>query len=283
MALDKAKVATLVRMQAPMPMVKKPMLSKNPNDGQLKKSAPSAAAAKPGVGQKIDPDTLTPQEIADLAEQAAQEAEAGQDPDIEDALAGYDPNADMTQAPPWATDQNLWHEAVEGVGVGTPTADRYDEPMAVVAYLYKKFGGPIAGAGGAEQAAPQGAHGDKPVGPPAAAGAKSGVAPAAPKPPTGAKPMPKPGAPAAPAGGAGDELKQMLDQAAQEAQSSPDPQIMSKLQAEPPQPGQPPSWAVDADKWQKAEAAVEPHKAEYPDPGLVIAHVYLKMGGTLAP
>lgn len=93
----------------------------------------------------------------------------------------------------------------------------------------------------------------------------------------GGKPMPKPAPAQNPAG---DQLAQMVDQAAQEAHGTPDPTLAQHLQAEPPQEGQPPSWAADPQKWTTAEAAVKPHWQNYPDPFLVVAHVYKSMGGT---
>jgi len=71
----------------------------------------------------------------------------------------------------------------------------------------------------------------------------------------------------------------MIDQAAQQATASPDPALVAKLQADPPMEGQPPSWAVDQAKWTTAEMAVKPHWAEYPEPWIVVAHVYKNMGG----
>ena len=73
----------------------------------------------------------------------------------------------------------------------------------------------------------------------------------------------------------------MLDQAAQQATASPDPALVAKLQQETPAEGAPPSWAVDQEKWSTAEQAVKPHWHEYPDPWIVVAHIYKNMGGGL--
>jgi hypothetical protein len=185
--------------------------------------------------------------------------------------------------------------------------------VVVAAYLYKKIGGPVRGVAspplpdGAEpapdeekQPPPPGSaakamqaraavargepHPDR-----AKAAAPKGAPPAGPKAPPGgppqaqgAKPPPAPGAKPPPAPGAdapqggGDELKGLIDEAAQEAASNLDPELTAKAQQDQ---ATPPAWAGDADKWASAEAAVKPFMADYPDPMLVIAYVYKKMGG----
>lgn len=302
MAIDKMKVAALARVQGPMPPLPGKLKARvgapagaakiDPNDGQLKPQQ-----AKP---PKPNPEDMTPQEMAEMVEQAAQAAEAGSDIELEDQLVDF-LGGDTTQPPAWA-DPAMWAKAAEAVGIGTPNEDRYNEPQVVVAYLYKAMGG---GMSGEEQEAPSGEN-EMPSGenempaaqpnlaqkaakaikkpapegaeapPPAAvkpAGAKA--APAAPKPP--------PAAEGAEGAGAGDELKALVDTAAQEAESNPDPAIAEKVAAYNPEvDGSPPSWAPDADKWTKAEAAVAPHMAEYANPVMVIAHLYKAMGGTIA-
>lgn len=285
--LDKSKIATLVKTQSAMPTLKRP-----PPKGP----APAAVkpAMKPKSPQQPGGDDLTPKDLAALVEEAAQAAEQQQDTQLEDLLVDY-MHGDTTQPPAWASDHEKWQKAMDAVGIGGTNEARYDEPYAVVAYLYKKIGGPVAGA--PEGQHPEGAPHDEA----AEHAAAKPPAPAGAKPPMGAKPMPKPApkpmgakppaAPGAhPAAGAapapgddqgGGDLKQMLDAAAQQAQSNPDPAIMQALQSEPPQEGQPPSWAADHDKWTKAEAAVKPHWQDYPDPFVVVAHVYKNMGGTV--
>lgn len=113
---------------------------------------------------------------------------------------------------------------------------------------------------------------------------------------------PKPGAPAPEAKGAGvgnpalgqppvhgkpgegaepnDELKAMIDDAANEAKVSPDPELSARLKGyDPARDGNPPQWATDPDKWAQAEEAVKLHWASYEEPYAVVAHVYKKMGG----
>lgn len=92
--------------------------------------------------------------IHELVEEAAQEAEASADHELEDLVAGY--TEKPSEGPPeWATDAAKWTEAAEAVGLGTPDAeDRYDEPFVVTAYLYKKLGGMFAGAPAEASAAP---------------------------------------------------------------------------------------------------------------------------------
>lgn len=294
--LDKSKVATLVKMKAPMPAMprKAPAApaAGNPNDGHLK----PGAAAKPAP-DKVSLDEMTPQELAAMVEEAAQEAEAGQDTELEDALVDF-LNGDTSQPPQWAGDAELWQKAIEAVGVGTPDEAKYDEPLVVAAYLYKKLGGAVGGEPAAHEAgeAPHeeaAEHAAKPK--PGAAKPAMGAKPPAP----GAKPGAKPAA--APAKGGvgnpalkqppvhgeagegqepGGQLKQVLDQAAEQAKTNPDPQLKEKLAGyDPARDGNPPSWATDPDKWAEAEKAVKPHWDEYDEPYAVVAHVYKNMGG----
>jgi len=253
--------------------------------------------------------------ITELLEEAAQEAEAGSDQALEDAVAGYSDDFKPGDIPEWVQDKDKWNEAAQAVGLGTPEADdAYQEPFVVAAYLYKKLGGGVHGMeaddAGGDGAAPDDkkpadgkdpSAGAKPAAKPGSVaaklhGANAVMSDAAKAKAPDAKVAPKAG-PAGAAGGAagaggapaptagaddgGGDLKQMLDAAAQEAQSSPDPEIQQAMQSEPPQEGAPPSWAADADKWTKAEAAVKPHWTEYPDPFIVVATLYKKMGGTV--
>lgn len=264
---------------------------------------PAAAAGGEHPGEE------TEMYMHELVEEAAQEAEAGKDQELEDAVAGYTSKG-AQDIPHWAEDPEKWKEAAEAVGIGNPQAeDRYDEPFVVAAYLYKKIGGPVKGlaalpeAPGGEQApsdmSKPGAAakainarvtGGKPPAAPAAgappakhpapapAAAKPAAPPAHAPPPAHAAPAPGAAHPPAADGGE-DEMKKMLDEAANQAQTAPDPTLTQKLQEEPPQEGAPPTWAADQDKWMKAEEAVKPHWASYPDPWPVVGHVYLNMGG----
>jgi hypothetical protein len=317
--LDRGKLATLVHHQSGLPPPPATLMAK-------KAAPPAPGAAKPEVKPAVDVEKLTPQEMADLVEQAASAAEAKQDPEVEDALVDY-MHGDTSAPPVWAGNAELWQKAMEAVGVGTPDEAKYDEPYAVTAYLYKALGGPMAGegaphvepAGGAPPHAsappkapvkpvgapihpqPGGLHA-KPGAPAAAKapipGAGASIKPAlalAKKPGFGAKPPVKPGIgnPALkqppvhgqPGQGVpgGDELKQLLDQAAEQAKSNPDPEVAELLKTYDPQrDGNPPPWAADADKWAKAEEAVKPHAAEYDDFYAVVAHVYKNMGGAVS-
>ena len=245
---------------------------------------PHAEAPHMGEGQEEQVD------LFELVEEAATAAEAGQDIDLEDIVAGTKSTGPQ-DAPAWAEDPAKWAEAAEAVGLGIPgTEDKYEEPVIVAAYLYKMLQGPVKGLEiPAPPAVPEG-EGPTDMAKPGAA-AKALQARGAGKPPPHAAQAPRaplaaPGAakpsegkPGAPEAGPEDELKKMVDAAAASAQMNPDPSLTQKLQTEPPQEGMAPSWAADGDKWTKAESAVKPHWTEYPEPFLVVGHIYLAMGG----
>lgn len=301
-----AVALTAKRAQAKPPAAPSPVAPQSP---VAQKGAPGAADAG-GEGEESEV------YLHELVEEAAQAAEAGADQDLEDAVAGYT-SAGAQDVPGWAEDPDAWKQAADAVGLGQPgIEDRYDEPFVVAAYLYKKLGGPVKGMelpevpgeagesvepadmskpGAAAKAIATRAAGKPPEGegppaakPPAPAPAPQAAAPVPAPSPKGKAdaPVAAPGmkAPVAPPPGAPaptDDLKQMLDAAAQQAQTAPDPQMLQKLQQEPPMEGAPPSWAADQDKWSKAEQAVKPHWSEYPEPFVVVAHVYKNMGGTV--
>jgi len=278
--LDKSKIATLVRSQSGMPKMPSTILAvKKPGAGApgAKPNLPGVAkpAAKPAAKPNID--DMTPQEIAAMVEEAAEAAEKGADPAVEDVLVDY-MHGDTSKPPEWVTDRALWQKAVDAVGIGGQAEERYEEPFAVVVYLYKAMGGVLPSQ---EEAPEQGASETdvtpaKPVGPKPALAAKAAMKgignPKLAQPPVhgeageGAEP--------------GGKLKQIIDAAAQQAKTNPDPQLAEKLAGyDPARDGNPPQWAVDPDKWAKAEEAVKPHWDEYDEPYAVVAHVYKNMGG----
>jgi hypothetical protein len=193
---------------------------------------------------------------------------AGALPEAPEAPADAAAGADMSK--PGAAAKALHAKAMMGKPPAGPPAAGAAKPAPhpAAAPAAAKPAGAAPGAPGAKPPAPAPA---KPPAPPT----KAGTAP-----PPGHSPAGVPGQPPA-AGGdaAGGDLKQLLDSAAQQATTSPDPDLVAKLQAEPPQEGMPPSWAADQDKWSMAEQAVKEHWAEYPDPWIVVAHVYKNMGG----
>lgn len=82
--------------------------------------------------------------LFELAEEAAEMAQAGQDQELEQVIGSF-PEAQGAEDPPkWATDADKWAEAAEAVGLGTGADLKYDEPFVVTAYLYKMIGGPIS-------------------------------------------------------------------------------------------------------------------------------------------
>lgn len=314
---DKQKLLAFAKKTAQPPLAAKVLQQKRmmaqqpapPAAPPAAPQAPAASAAPQGEGEEAY--------IFELVEEAAEAAESGADTELEDAIAGTPEDVSADNPPKWAEDPDRWREAAEAVGLGAGAEDFYEEPVVVAAYLYKKIGGPVRGI--ATPPLPEGAepvedHQQPPKAPPPGSAAKAMQAKAAvargePHPDRAAKPAgppPKPGQPAtkpmakgvppkkpgmgaagaakpAPADGQGgppDELKQIIDEAANEAKVSPDPQLAAKLQDyDPERDGNPPQWATDPDKWAKAEEAVQPHAHEYENPVAVIAHVYKKMGG----
>jgi hypothetical protein len=257
--------------------------------------APMAKPPHPDMEQ--GPEEESEVHLHELVEEAAQAAEDAKDQELEDVIAGV-ASTGPEDVPAYAEDAAKWAEAAEAVGLGGAGEDMFDEPAVVTAYLYRMIGGAVKGLeiapppempdegapsdmskpGAAAKAIQARAAAKAP--PPAAGGAISAAPKAVPAMAKGSVPPPA----AAPAPGAegGDELKAMLDEAAQEAAAQPDPAIQAALQSEPPQEGAAPSWASDPDMWLKAEEAVKPHWESYPDPWVVVAHVFKKLGGEVA-
>lgn len=290
------------RAAAPPPvagmLAQKRALAKAPPQGSPAKHAGSMQAppgAADGAGEESEV------HLHELVEEAAQAAEQATDQELEDIIAGV-ASTGPDDVPAYAEDAAKWKEAAEAVGLGGAGDDMFDEPAVVTAYLYRMIGGPVKGL---EIAPPPEMPTEEAAGdmskPGAAAKAIQARAAAKAPPPAAGKPTPaaskaspaaangsaphpaaKPAAAPAPDAGGGDELKAMLDEAAQEAAANPDPAITEALQSEPPQEGAPPSWASDPAMWTKAEEAVKPHWASYPDPWVVVAHVFKKLGGEVA-
>lgn len=284
--MEKSKLVSLAKKSLSPPPAAQLLQAKR---AAAKASPPSAApvAAKPPVPAATPEATMgdaAPVFMVELVEEAAEAAEAGSDMELEDAIAGYSTQV-AEGSPPWAADADKWQEAAEAVGLGEPDADdRFEEPYAVAAYLYKKLGGSVKSEEGATS--PE-AEAEDPISKPGGAAMavraamKQKALPTAPVSKAIApKPAaPKPGAPAA--GGAGEEdadLKTMIASAAQQADEGADPELAEKLKADA---GDPPSWAVDAAKWTKAKQAVELDGGQYQNPVAVIAYVYKSMGGAV--
>jgi hypothetical protein len=328
--MEKSKLMAFAKKQATAPLAAQKLMQKRalakppppppaaaPSSGPMKPALAmkkTLAGAPPGHAEPHDeaPHDGEEQEmyIHELVEEAATEAEAGKDQELEDAVAGYTSKSGE-DIPKWAHDPALWKEAADAVGLGVPgTEDKYDEPFVVAAYLYRKLGGPVEGLepAAAEAPAPEGpadmskpgaaakaiharaqalspteakpaAPPPKPATPPPHAAAKPPEAKPAVPPPA---PHPQAQAPAsAPEAAPADDLTKMVAEAATEAATSPDPALVEKLKAETPMEGAPPSWAVDQEKWTTAEQAVKPQWADYADPWIVVATIYTKMGGAI--
>jgi len=318
MNLDKRKLGVMVKKQSPvnLPLAKlkkpgfppaAPQLAGGAPPGAATHIPPAAAPGAPGAAPaKVNPlasklkalvgakpeDDGQEVHIQDLVDEAAKEAQAAQDSEVEDALVGHDPGATADAPPAFASDKDKWAEAAEAVGLGTPKADAFDEPVAVAAYLYKKLGGAMTGA-----AAPpaEGEPGAQPPKPPAAPGEDtSGVKPehvraaagkllaakqGAQKPP--AAPGAKPEEGAAPQHD-GNLTGHIVGRAAQQAKEEPDPEVEKMMESyDPATDGKPPSWATDTDVWAAAEAAVKPNWESHAKPYHVVAHVYKALGGTV--
>lgn len=95
-----------------------------------------------GDGEDEDEEPMTAEEALEIIEDAIDD---GTLPEVlEEALeiaADYDPEQDGNP-PSWVTDEALWQEAKDAV---EPKWDDYDEPYAVVTFVYRKMGGNIGG------------------------------------------------------------------------------------------------------------------------------------------
>ncbi len=65
-----------------------------------------------------------------------------QDPQLKKLMRGFDPE---DNPPAWVRDESKWERAKEAVDPEGDGADKYDEPYAVVAHVYKRMGGRIGG------------------------------------------------------------------------------------------------------------------------------------------
>ena len=260
-----------------MPMMEKSKLlnfakksaSKPSAVGLLAQKRAEAKGTKPDASVELPHEEMPGDEqevyLHELVEESAQEAEAGQDIELEDAIAGSHSQS-LEDVPAWAEDQEKWREAAEAVGLGSAGHDLYDEPDVVTAYLYRKLGGPVKGMEiPAPPEAPQ-VDGQTDMAKPGAA-AKAIHAAKAVKTNNAGE-------------GATGELKAMLDEAVREG---PSPDIVEKLKTYNPEvDGNPPPWAEDADKWDRAVEAVKPYWDKYDEPYAVVSTIYSKLGGGIS-
>jgi hypothetical protein len=78
-------------------------------------------------------------------------------------------------------------------------------------------------------------------------------------------------------------VEELVEQAVQQAATSPDPALAPLLAAyDPARDGDPPQWAPDADLWAQAKQAIAPTWASHQKPYDVVAHIYKAMGGNVA-
>lgn len=264
--MEKSKIHAFAKKAAASPMAASLLAQKR----AAAKAPPPAPAKKEAVGSRIEGMEDEQQvEIFELVEEAAQKAEAGEDVELEDAIAGIKSEG-PEDVPAWAEDAEKWKQAAEAVGLGIPgTEDKYDEPHVVAAYLYKMIDGPVSGLG-------------MPEAPEAPAEEASDMA----KPGAAAKALQARAAAKAPApknqAGESGDLKKLSDEAAKQAEENPDPELMEKLAGyDPERDGNPPAWAADEGKWEKAKKAVEPNWESYEQPWAVVATIYKNMGGEL--
>ncbi len=142
--MDKSKLLAFAKKTAaPPPAAKLLALKRTQPALPPVEGAPENPPMMEGAGMESDMDE-SPVFIHELVEEAAQEAEAGQDLELEDAIAGTTSQS-SEDVPAWATDADKWAEAAEEVGLGNGGEDLYEEPYVVAAYLYKKMGGEVKG------------------------------------------------------------------------------------------------------------------------------------------
>lgn len=142
--LDKKKLLSFAKQKAAPPMAANMLASKRAAAVKpaMPPAAPPAAPAPVGAQEGEDEQELF---LHELVEEAAQEAEAGADPELEDLIASSDSKG-PDDVPAWALDPEKWAEAAEAVGLGQEGVDAmYAEPYVVTAYLYRKIDGPIQG------------------------------------------------------------------------------------------------------------------------------------------
>lgn len=84
---------------------------------------------------------------ADLHKYVEEEGErvnsGKQDKKLRKLMKGFDPEENP---PKWVAHKAKWERAKEAVDPEGEGADKYDEPYAVVAHVYKRMGGGIKGA-----------------------------------------------------------------------------------------------------------------------------------------
>lgn len=74
-----------------------------------------------------------------MIKESAEEVEDGGDDEIMELLNDYEEGDN----PSWAKDHKTWKKAVKLIDPEGEGADKFDNPYAVVAHLYKKMGGSI--------------------------------------------------------------------------------------------------------------------------------------------
>lgn len=307
MALDKSKLATMMKLQAQKPTAGQLMLKKKALLEQPLPDEPEPTEVQPTPEASAAPMDEYEQALAmpGMVEEAAQEAEAAADEELEGMIPSI--YTEDGSAPVWA-DPDLWAKAQEAVGIGTPDEERYEEPMAVVAYLYRKLGGSLDGVapqtgesemGEMDEEDEEGeGTGENEMGEEGEASEVTGGAVRnmagrllAAKTQAAGNPAAAPASfdEAATSAGSGNEeqspedINALVEEAADEALSSMDPEVAEYLAGyDAERDGNPPEWVADEATWEKAVAAVKPKWDDYEEPYAVVAHVYKKMGGTFA-
>lgn len=74
-----------------------------------------------------------------MVKEAAEEVDEGGDDEIMELMEDYDEGDN----PSWAKDHGIWKKALKAVKPEGKGADKFDNPYAVVAHVYKKMGGRI--------------------------------------------------------------------------------------------------------------------------------------------
>ena len=74
-----------------------------------------------------------------MVKEAAEEVEEGGDDEIMELMEEYEEGNN----PSWAKDHGIWKKALKAVKPEDEGSDKFDNPYAVVAHVYKKMGGRI--------------------------------------------------------------------------------------------------------------------------------------------
>lgn len=74
-----------------------------------------------------------------MVKEAAEEVDEGGDDEIMELMEDYDEGDN----PAWAKDHGIWKKALKAVQPEGKGSDKFDNPYAVVAHVYKKMGGRI--------------------------------------------------------------------------------------------------------------------------------------------